>query len=101
MNRLTRLALSLVVATMALPVAMGQAGLGNFGALCWDPSPDFDPFSDDFGYNVAENPVHVHDFQATVLHLLGVDHERLTYRFQGRQYRLTDVHGTVVQGLLA
>jgi hypothetical protein len=57
--------------------------------------------TDDFSFNVAENPVHVHDLQATILHALGVDHERLTFRFQGRQYRLTDVHGTVVDGILA
>ena len=56
--------------------------------------------SDDLGFNVAENPVHVHDFQATILHLLGIDHEKLTYRFQGRQFRLTDVHGHVVKGIL-
>ena len=49
----------------------------------------------------VEQPVHVHDFQATMLHLLGIDHERLTYRFQGRRYRLTDVHGEVVRGVLA
>ncbi|MFO0425911.1 MAG: DUF1501 domain-containing protein [Planctomyces sp.] len=53
----------------------------------------------DFGYNVAENGVHIHDLQATIMNLLGIDHERLTYRFQGRRYRLTDVHGTVVAGL--
>jgi len=57
--------------------------------------------SDEFGHNVASNPVHVHDFQATVLHLLGIHHDRLTYRFQGRDYRLTDVHGHVVKDLLA
>ena len=57
--------------------------------------------TDDFGYNVVENPVHVHDFQATILHLLGIDHERLTYRHAGRDYRLTDVAGKVVQGILA
>ncbi len=57
--------------------------------------------TDDFGYRTVENPVHVHDFQATVLHLLGIDHERLTYRFQGRDFRLTDVHGRLVNGLLA
>ena len=57
--------------------------------------------TDDLGINVAENPVHVHDFQATLLHLLGIDHERLTYKFQGRQFRLTDVHGNVVKDLLA
>lgn len=57
--------------------------------------------TDDFGYNIAENPVHVHDFHATMLHLLGVDHERLTYKHQGRRYRLTDVHGNVVKGILS
>ena len=57
--------------------------------------------TDDFGYNATENPVSVHDFQATVMHLLGIDHERLTFRFQGRQYRLSDVHGHVVKGILA
>jgi len=57
--------------------------------------------SDEFSYNVAEKGVHVHDFQATVLNRLGIDHERLTFKFQGRQYRLTDVHGEVVQDILA
>ena len=57
--------------------------------------------SDDFSYNVAEDPVHVHDFQATMMHLLGIDHERLTFKYQGRHYRLTDVHGEVVRGILA
>lgn len=57
--------------------------------------------TDDLAINVAENGVHVHDLQATILHLLGIDHERLTYRFQGRQFRLTDVHGKVVKDVLA
>jgi hypothetical protein len=57
--------------------------------------------SDDFGMDTAENPVHVHDLNATVLHLLGLDHERLTYRYQGREFRLTDVHGKVVNEVLA
>ena len=57
--------------------------------------------TDDYAYNVAEKPVHVHDFQATVMHLLGIDHERLTYRFQGRRFRLTDIHGHVVNDLIA
>ena len=57
--------------------------------------------TDEFGYNVAENGVHVHDLHATMLHLLGVDHERLTYFFQGRRFRLTDVHGKIVRPLLA
>jgi Protein of unknown function (DUF1501) len=57
--------------------------------------------TDDFGYNVATDPVHVHDLQATILHLLGIDHERLTFKFQGRYYRLTDVHGEVVKAIVA
>jgi arylsulfatase A-like enzyme len=57
--------------------------------------------TDEFGYGIVENPVHIHDFQATVLHLLGIDHERLTYKYQGRRFRLTDVHGKVVKGILA
>lgn len=57
--------------------------------------------SDDLGINVAENPVHVHDLQATIMHLLGINHEQLTYRFQGRQFRLTDIHGEVVHDILA
>ena len=57
--------------------------------------------SDELGFRAVEKPVHVHDLQATILHLLGIDHEKLTYRFQGRFYRLTDVHGQVVQDVLA
>ena len=57
--------------------------------------------TDEFGYNIVKDPVHVHDFHATVLHLLGIDHERLTFKHQGRRYRLTDVHGEVVSALLA
>jgi hypothetical protein len=57
--------------------------------------------SDDLGINAVENRVHVHDLQATLLHQLGIDHEKLTYRFQGRQFRLTDVHGTVVRDILS
>lgn len=57
--------------------------------------------TDDFSYNIVENPVHIHDFQATLMHLMGVDHERFTYKFQGRRYRLTDVHGKIVKDILA
>ena len=57
--------------------------------------------TDELGYNIAENGVHVHDFHATLLHLLGIDHERLTYEFQGRGFRLTDVFGKVIDGVLA
>jgi hypothetical protein len=57
--------------------------------------------TDDFGYNITENPVHVHDFQATMLHLLGINHEKLTYKYQGRRFRLTDVHGKLVKDILA
>jgi hypothetical protein len=57
--------------------------------------------TDDFSYNIVENPIHIHDLNATILHCLGIDHEKLTYRFQGRDFRLTDVHGKVVHELLA
>jgi len=57
--------------------------------------------TDDFGYNIARDPVHVHDFHATVLYLMGLDHEKLTFKHQGRRYRLTDVAGKVVNGLIA
>ena len=57
--------------------------------------------TDEFGYNVVSDGVHVHNFHATLLHLPGIDHERLTYKFQGRRYRLTDVEGKLVKGLLA
>jgi hypothetical protein len=56
--------------------------------------------TDDFSYNIVKDPVHVHDFQATLMHLMGVDHERLTYKFQGRRFRLTDVHGKVINDIL-
>ncbi|MCA9055883.1 MAG: DUF1501 domain-containing protein, partial [Planctomycetaceae bacterium] len=56
--------------------------------------------TDDFSYNVTENPVHIHDLNATVLHSLGIDHKKLTFRFQGRDFRLTDVHGNVVNDVL-
>jgi hypothetical protein len=54
----------------------------------------------EFGYNIARDGVHVHDFHATLLHLLGIPHEQLTFKFQGRRFRLTDVHGQVVRGLI-
>jgi hypothetical protein len=57
--------------------------------------------TDDFSYNVTENPVHIHDLNATLLHQLGINHEKLTYRFQGRDFRLTDIHGKVIHDLLA
>ena len=74
--------------------SMWMAGAGVRPGMTWGAT-------DDFGYNITRDAVHVHDMQATLLHLLGVDHERLTYRFQGRRYRLTDVHGKVVKALLA
>ena len=57
--------------------------------------------TDEFGYNIVQNGVHVHDFNATILHLMGIDHERLTYKYQGRRFRLTDVHGEVLHDLIA
>jgi hypothetical protein len=73
---------------------MWLAGGGIRGGVNWGET-------DDFCYNIVRDPVHVHDLNATILHCLGIDHERLVYRFQGRDYRLTDVHGKVVRGLLA
>jgi membrane-anchored protein YejM (alkaline phosphatase superfamily) len=57
--------------------------------------------TDDYGYKAVQNKVGIHDLHATLLHLLGIDHEKLTYRFGGRDYRLTDVHGEVIRGILA
>ena len=57
--------------------------------------------TDDFGYNATVNKMHIHDFHATMLHLMGIDHKKLTYRFQGRQFRLTDVHGHVAKEILS
>ena len=57
--------------------------------------------TDELGWDAIENPVHVHDLHATILHLLGLDHKQLTYHFSGRDYRLTDVYGAVVKAILA
>jgi uncharacterized protein (DUF1501 family) len=57
--------------------------------------------TDDFSYNVIQDPVHVHDLHATILQQMGINHERLTYKFQGRYFRLTDVHGKLVKGILS
>lgn len=57
--------------------------------------------TDDYCYNITQNPVHVHDLHATMLNILGIDHERLTYKFQGRRFGLTDVHGRLVKGIMA
>jgi hypothetical protein len=71
-----------------------MAGGGIRAGLSWGTT-------DEFSYNVVEHPVPVHDLHATMLHLLGIDHRRLTFRFQGRDHRLTDAHGNVVTSLLA
>jgi hypothetical protein len=73
---------------------MWLAGGGIKGGLTYGAT-------DDLGFHVAENKVHVHDLQATILHCLGLDHEKLTYRYSGRDFRLTDVHGEVVKKILA
>lgn len=73
---------------------MWMAGAGVKGGFSYGET-------DDFGYNIMKDPVHVHDLHATILHLMGFDHEKLTYRHQGRRYRLTDVHGLVVKDILA
>ena len=57
--------------------------------------------TDEFAWNITKDPMHVHDMQATLMHLFGINHEALTFRYQGRQFRLTDVHGKVAKGILA
>ena len=76
------------------------------GFSCWMAGGGIKPgfqwgATDELGYEAIENKVHVHDLHATMLHLFGIDHTRLTYRFQGRDFRLTDVSGNVVQDILA
>ena len=71
-----------------------MAGGGVRGGLAYGRT-------DDYGYEAVEDKVHVHDWHATVLHLLGLDHQKLTYRYAGRDMRLTDVKGNVVKGILA
>ena len=56
--------------------------------------------TDDYSYNIVNDPVHIHDLHATILHCLGIDHTRLTFKFQGRHFRLTDVHGKIVKPIL-
>ena len=70
------------------------AGAGIKGGMTYGAT-------DDFGFKAVENPVHVLDLQATILYLLGIDHEKLTYRYSGRDFRLTDVHGKVIRNILA
>lgn len=89
------------------PFAQGSDGRDHnpFGFTCWMAGGGVRGgmsygATDEYGYKAVENPVMVHDLHATVLHLLGLDHQRLTFRFGGRDYRLTDVHGTVVRDLL-
>ena len=73
---------------------MFMAGGGVQGGLSYGAS-------DELGFSPAKDPVHVHDLQATILHCLGIHHERLTFKYQGRHHRLTDVHGKVVRQILA
>ena len=95
------------------PCAQGDVdakGVGRdhnpFGFTMWMAGGGFKPgvvygATDEYGYYAVEDKVHVHDLHATILHLLGLDHKRLTYRFSGRDMRLTDVHGELVHGILA
>ena len=75
--------------------------LGDLGLLGISKPEEYGGMGLDYSYNIVRDPVHVHDLNATILHQLGIDHERLTFKFQGRQYRLTDVHGRVVREILA
>ncbi len=78
----------------AAHLAVGLAGGGIKGGMTYGST-------DEFGFAAVENKVHVHDLHATILHQLGINHEKLTYRYSGRDFRLTDVHGEVVKGILA
>ncbi len=73
---------------------MWMAGGGIKGGLTFGKT-------DDLGYNIVKDPLHIHDLHATILHLLGIDHERLTYKFQGRPFRLTDIGGRVFDELIS
>ncbi len=95
------------------PMNQGSTADGNYGRdhhmkafTIWMAGDGIKPgvtigATDELGYNPAEDPVHINDFQTTILHCLGIDHEKLTYRFQGRDFRLTDVGGHVIQKALA
>ena len=85
---------STVATTIPMRSRCGWRAAASSAALCYGET-------DEFGFNVAKDKVHVHDLHATMLHLLGFDHTKLTYKFQGRPFRLTDVHGNVVKELLA
>jgi uncharacterized protein (DUF1501 family) len=74
--------------------SMWMAGAGVKAGLSYGQT-------DDFSYNIIKDPVHVHDFQATLMHLMGIDHEQLIYKYQGRRFRLTDVSGHIVKGILS
>jgi len=74
--------------------SMWMAGGGTKGGIVHGET-------DEFGYNIARDPVHLHDWNATILHLMGVDHKRLTFRHQGRDFRLTDIAGELVKPILA
>ena len=92
------------------PITQGVGKPGRdhhpFAYTCWMAGAGLRPgmtygATDELGYDTTENPVSVYDFHATILHLLGIDHTKLTYPYGGRNYRLTDVHGEVVQGILS
>ena len=96
--------------TPAVEMVNGQSGMGrdhnHWGFSVWLAGGGVKGgmvhgATDDFGYKAVEKPVHVHDLHATILHLLGFDHTRLTYRYAGRDFRLTDVHGEVVRDIIA
>ena len=90
------------------PTSEGQKGRDHdhYGFTVWMAGGGVKPgftygATDEFGCSAVQNRVHVHDLHATILHLMGLDHERLTYRYSGRDFRLTDVHGNVVQDIIA
>ena len=97
--------------TVELPTPGANAGKINgrdhnhYGFSMWMAGAGIKPGvygeTDEWGYNIVKDPVHVHDFQATLMHLMGIDHEQLTYKYQGRRFRLTDVHGHIIKDILS
>mgnify|MGYP000639693850 CR=1 FL=1 len=94
MNTVTGQAQAECISWAGLPFTIFMAGAGIKKGMSYGST-------DDYCYNITENPVHVHDLNATIMHLMGVDHKKLTYPFQGRDFRLTDIHGHLIKDILS
>ena len=91
---------SLVKTNQYVEISVSSDAGASWTAIVRYSGPSNDVLYQHFSYNITENPVEVFDLNATILHQLGIDHKKLTYRFQGRDYRLTDIHGKVVEDIL-